>query len=176
MNRIRTKLGTLSIVLVLSLIELSINEAKSSYRKPVRVGLLKKRQESLCPLEYQSCWCDYINTNNNNENIDLKYSGSSSSFLSSSSGGSSASYPTSSIMIDCQYYSNSKTNATSHGHTTKINNNNNMLTEIPRVVSRYKHLHQISYIDLSRTGIREVPTDAFRVCIYTQVVVFWYIQ
>lgn len=126
----------------------------------VKIGL-KKRNENLCPIEYQSCWCDYTNTNSNinlnsqsNDNINSKQ------FLSPSSPSSSQL----SIMIDCQYFLTNDENL-------KLNNKSSkkiMLTEIPKITtgqigSKFKYLSQITHLDLSRTAITEIPTDAFQV-------------
>ena len=157
----------LTITLLILSVKLTLTK-KHHHNKVARVGLLKKRQESLCPPEYQSsCWCDYINSNNVNGN-DYQSGGSSNNKYDSTVTTLGLSYPSSAIMIDCQFYkSNNETSQTNNNN----NNNkiNNLLVEIPKISttgsSKYKHLSHISYIDLSRTGIKEVPSDAFHVII-----------
>ena len=99
--------------------------SKSS--KNVRIGLKRIRQEQLCPLEYQACYCDYTNVNNEQPNSATSSSSSSSSktnknpetnrvSLSSLTPSplTSPSPPVTSnhhfsIMIDCQFYINQNT-------------------------------------------------------------------
>jgi hypothetical protein len=132
---------------------LTSKEKKSA---PILIGL-KKRNENLCPNEYRSCWCDYINTNNS------VYSKLSSSF---------------SIIIDCQFYSSpsidsasSRANLSDYRSNMKANSkaflNKSVLSEIPKIITnlpnKFKYLLHITHLDLSRTNIAEVQTDAFYV-------------
>jgi hypothetical protein len=158
----------LRVLLYLTILLLILNvkvTLTKKHHKVARVGLLKKRQESLCPPEYQSsCWCDYINSNNVNGN---DYQSGNNNKYDSTVTTLGLSYPSSAIMIDCQFYKSNNNNETSQSNNNKINS---LLFEIPKVSasgsSKYKHLTHISYIDLSRTGIKEVPTDAFNVIIF----------
>lgn len=138
-------------------------EIKAQYNKLNRhlnKVVLKKRQENLCPIEYESCWCDYTNTNSN-ENTN-KFNSKTTTF---------------SIMIDCQFYiandlestnnANLKLNRTNEQHR-KTSQNKKILTEIPKIassntVNKFKYLNHITHLDLSQTPITEVPTDAFQV-------------
>jgi hypothetical protein len=141
---------------------LSTNNKMKRTPPPILIGL-KKRNENLCPNEYRSCWCDYINTNNS------VYSKLSSSF---------------SIIIDCQFYSSPSVDSTSSSSSsssssrvnlsdyrsnikTKAFMNKSVLTEIPKIITnlpnKFKYLLHITHLDLSRTNIVEVQTDAFHV-------------
>ena len=132
----------------------------------IKVGLkvinfFEKIHDNLCPSEYQACWCDHTkNTNHqhpNNEN--------------------SNSYKTSSlsIIIDCQYFGQSSEQSTldasSSSSEYKIANSsrsgqaNKLLLEIPSMANalvKFRYLNYVTHLDLSHTGITEVPTDAFK--------------
>lgn len=142
----------------------------------------KKRNENLCPTEYESCWCDKTNTNNNNEFLMNSHNGityntntnhhhhehhkNTDNSQFSKENLKIATSSTLSIMIDCQFY-NFDSNMNSLNRT-KNKNNKTILTEIPRIntagsTNKFKYLSHITHLDLSRTDIREVPTDAFQV-------------
>jgi len=112
----------------------------SSLRKPNN----KKRQENLCPNEYEACWCEYINSNN------LDMGKDQVDFTSSSS----------SIMINCHHYLSSEMDQ-------KKSKPLKFLNEIPKinttVTNKKKLLSSVTHLDLSRTEISEIPTDAFQV-------------
>ena len=136
-------------------------------KEDVKVGLkainfFEKIPDNLCPVEYDSCWCDYstMKSVNNNENSNSYKTGSLS------------------IMIDCQYFgensgqiqsinenklSNSSFN---HKSSSRIGHAKKNLLEIPNVsnaLAKFRYLGFITHLDLSHTGISEVPTDAFKV-------------
>ena len=97
----------------------------------------KRNGNNLCPQEYQLCLCNYTSTSNTIEHHNSDYMSKSAS----------------SLMIDC----------------SKIQVDNmkmHVFAVIPRVsnagASR-NHLQQITQLDLSRTSISEIPTDAFHV-------------
>ena len=153
-----------------------------SHNKNPRIGLKRIRQEQLCPLEYQACFCDYTNVNNDagtaaaQENSNRLQLPASASHLSSAT--SSASFASSlsfSIMIDCQFYIHSP--GTGKSKTTTSNNKTStILTKIPRIQTsssnpalqsnKFKYLSHITHLDLSRTAIAEVQTDAFYVRVF----------
>jgi hypothetical protein len=118
-------------------------------------SITKKRQEpsSLCPPEYQSCSCDYIQPNIQNQPMAGKMGGGSGS-----SGTTNLA-----IMIDCQFNLNDFKAST---------DNSKILNEIPKLsrsgssnqaMGKFRHLSHIAHLDLSRTAISEIPTDAFQV-------------
>lgn len=111
----------------------------------------KKHEESLCPVEYRSCSCDYINPagfdggGGENGDVNIKFRG----------GGGTRSAAELAIMIDCQVYSGGKFSG-------------KVLDEIPKLergnmVTKSKYLDHITHLDLSRTEISEVQKDAFQV-------------
>jgi hypothetical protein len=138
---------------------------------------LKKNNENLCPDEYKSCWCDYTNTNlnlNNNKNTNN---------INNNINNNSKFNPKSSvsIMIDCQYYFSTGESDDFKAKTPSQNSSSakNKLTKkiqtslftIPKIsnnnsIAKFKYLKQISHIDLSRTDITEIHTDAFHVINY----------
>ena len=96
----------------------------------------KRNGNNLCPQEYQLCLCNY--TSNNIEH--------SSDYMS--------------LMIDC-----SKIQAT-HREATVDNMKKQAFAVVPKVSNagaNRNHLQQITQLDLSRTSISEIPTDAFHV-------------
>ena len=147
---------------------------------------MKKRQENLCPLEYRLCWCDFINANENNNLHAASSSGAnpksslsqSAANTASSSGGSSSSSSqftsNAAVMIDCQFNKNNNEPSLSNrsSSSSASSSSGEILSEVPRIAAqnpaKHKHLSQITYLDLSQTAIKEIPTDAFNVMlIYT---------
>lgn len=150
---------------------INLNNARTSRTNTALFRRKVQRQEQLCPVEYQLCWCDYVNT------ADKSTSGSSSSshnsipasasHLSSAKAFFPAYFSSSmlsfSIMIDCQL-SISRLN-----RTTDFNRK--VMTKIPKIQTssanptlhsnKFKYLSHITHLDLSRTAISEVGTDAF---------------
>jgi hypothetical protein len=158
-----------------------------------RIAFFKKkvqRQEQLCPFEYQSCFCDYTNVNNEAGAVAAQESltnrlqiPASASHLASAK--SSQAFTTSlsfSIMIDCQHYSTGGNGGGGGAHinSQKLPKSNNktggggdggILKVIPRIQTsssnpaqhsnKFKYLSHVTHLDLSRTAITEVPTDAF---------------
>lgn len=105
-----------------------------------RKTITKKRHDPsvpVCPSEYESCSCEFTKPTVHSETNEYDQRATSDS-----------------IMIDCQ-------------------SSVKPLTEIPKLTrdthlqqhsspGKYRHLTQVTHLDLSRTGIREVPTDAFQ--------------
>jgi hypothetical protein len=163
---------------------------------PPRIGHFKKkvqRQEQLCPFEYQSCYCDYTNVNNEagaaaaQESLSsrLQMPASASHLASAKSSAAFASSLSFSIMIDCQHF---------NGEAAHINNQKapkssnktaggGVLKVIPRIQTsssnpaqhsnKFKYLSHVTHLDLSRTAITEVPTDAFFVSLQLYSLTRW---
>lgn len=113
----------------------------------------KNNYENLCPDEYKSCWCDYINLSLSSNSVNNPKVNSIS------------------ISINCQQNQNDlgddikKLNKTS-SFLSKFKKQS--LSRIPRIstnssMARFKYLKQIVHIDLSHTDISEIETDAFQV-------------
>ncbi|RNA27834.1 leucine-rich repeat-containing 15 isoform X1, partial [Brachionus plicatilis] len=102
----------------------------------------RRRRENLCPVEYESCWCEYTNPKYANEPESITNIGSYSP----------------AIMINCNFHQDES--------NTKILLNKSF-DQIPKMSSsssivRQKHLSSITHLDLSRTEIFEFPSDAFQ--------------
>lgn len=142
----------------------------NSNQNDARLVGFKKRQENICPVEYESCWCDYTNTNSNlNTNANsLNNDQTDSKSGSASSSSSVTTFALKlSIMIDCQYYLINE-QSTENLKLNKTNRKKQILTEIPKISnsqsgSKFKYLNMITHLDLSRTAITEIGTDAFQV-------------
>ena len=91
----------------------------------------KRNQVKLCPIEYQSCMCNYTSASRFNSRPEhIEYS----------------SQHTLSVFVDCR--------------------KNKQLANIPKVhynQNNRNSLQHITQIDLSRTSIKTVQTDAFQV-------------
>ena len=127
------------------------------------INFFEKIPENLCPVEYDACWCDYstMKNVNINENANSYKIGSLS------------------ILIDCQYFgensgsiknvNENKVNSSfTHKNLNRFGHAKKNLLEIPNVsnsLAKFRYLGFVTHIDLSHTGIIEVPTDAFKVCI-----------
>ena len=157
------------IVLFLAFLEMSsinCDVNSNSTNDDVKIGLkainfFEKIPENLCPTEYESCWCDYstMKNVNTNENANSYRIGSLS------------------IMIDCQFFGensgiikNIKESTINSSFNQKASNRfghaKKNLLEIPNVsnsLAKFRYLGYVTHIDLSHTGITEVPTDAFKV-------------
>ena len=161
-SRVKTLIAY-TLVFILS-VSFSSNEEISNTTNEnfsdVKIGLkvinfFEKIPENACPNEYEACYCDYStlrhgNTNNNENSSPYK----TNSF---------------SIMIDCQYLGSSEPAETSSSINKTSNRSGHaksLLLEIPNVsnaLAKFRYLGHITHLDLSHTGISEVPTDAFKV-------------
>jgi hypothetical protein len=186
------KIGRIDLTVVVSLLLLLIKlVAASRNPSPARVSLLKKkvqRQEQLCPFEYQSCFCDYTSVNNEagaaaaQENLAnrLQMPASASHLAPAKSSAAYAASLSFSIMIDCQHYGAEAGGASGHQINNQkmpktANNKTSVLKIIPRIQTsssnpaqqsnKFKYLSHVTHLDLSRTAIPEVPTDAFFVSV-----------
>ena len=109
--------------------------------------IINNKFNNSCPNEYKMCKCDYIETLHSNLNIF-------------------------SIKINCQ----------SDGHHHHRNNNHNTIDTVTKKqqiqneklsvllkinISNYPHVNLINQLELSRTLIKEIPTDAFQVIFFS---------
>jgi hypothetical protein len=124
---------------------------------------------NICPSEYDICFCDYTNTNL----VNMNQNDMSISF---------------SILVDCQYHVNSDSSQLNNTPNEKGQEYNNfkagnrgqkqMLMTIPEIGksgTKFKYLKNIVHLDLSNTGITEIPTDAFKVTLLINLLFFFFI-